>query len=297
MSVQRITNIAITGAMRTTVTDVLEVHAKIMPIELLMQEVCHRAALRLITLPKAHPLHRPVHTCTQRMVKRHPSPLHKILHALNHKPDKYETIYPIAQPPKASQLFTTDIAQSREDSKEDDKANMDNAKIYTDGSGREGGVGAAAVMYKGGKRSKALRYHLGTTAEHTTYKAEAIGVTLALERLTKEKGIKSTTIYLENQAVIQSIGHIKSRPAQQILEQAHNMANQAARPTRRHQVRLRISWISGHDGVEGNEAADAEAKEASMGNSSMRRELPTFLQSDELPHSVATTRQTLSTDL
>jgi ribonuclease HI len=115
--------------------------------------------------------------------------------------------------------------------------------------------------------------------------------------LTKEKGIKSATIYLDNQAVIQSIAHIKSRPAQQILEQAHNMANQAAKPRRWRQVRLRISWTSGHDGVEGNEVADAEAKEASTGNSSMRSELPTFLQSDELPHSIAATRQTLRTDL
>jgi hypothetical protein len=110
--------------------------------------------------------------------------------------------------------------------------------------------------------------------------------------LTKEKGIKSATIYLDNQAVIQSITHIKPRPAQHILEQAHNMANQAAKPTRRRQVRLRIRWISGHDGVEGNEAADAEAKEASTGDSSTSSELPTFLQSDELPHSVAATRQT-----
>jgi hypothetical protein len=55
-SVQRMATIAITGAMKTTATDVMEAHANILPIELLMLYVCYRAAARMVTLPASHPL-------------------------------------------------------------------------------------------------------------------------------------------------------------------------------------------------------------------------------------------------
>jgi len=43
-TVQRIAALAITGAMKTTATDlVLEVHANLLPISLLLQNTCHRA--------------------------------------------------------------------------------------------------------------------------------------------------------------------------------------------------------------------------------------------------------------
>ena len=63
-SIQCIAVTAITGALRTTATDVMEAHANIPPVKLLMHKVCHRAAIRLATLPESHPLHKPVLTCT-----------------------------------------------------------------------------------------------------------------------------------------------------------------------------------------------------------------------------------------
>jgi hypothetical protein len=102
-------------------------------------------------------------------------------------PDDYESILPSLQQPGAAQLFSTDIAESREASKEGDRDDRADVKVYADGSGAEGGAGAAAVLYKGGRRTAALRYHLGSLADHTTYEAEAVGVTLALELLSKER--------------------------------------------------------------------------------------------------------------
>lgn len=45
-------------------------------------------------------------------------------------------------------------------------------KVYTDGSGYEGGTGAAAVLYKNDKTIRSLQLHLGTNTEHTVYKYE-----------------------------------------------------------------------------------------------------------------------------
>ncbi|KAG2068144.1 hypothetical protein BDR04DRAFT_1025367 [Suillus decipiens] len=56
-SVQCIIAIAITGAMRTTASNLLEVHANLLPTSLLLQNTCHRAIVHLITHPKTHPLY------------------------------------------------------------------------------------------------------------------------------------------------------------------------------------------------------------------------------------------------
>lgn len=58
-SVQIAGALAITGCLCTTPTDILEIHAKLLPIHLEMDKQCHRAATRIATLPPAHPLHKP----------------------------------------------------------------------------------------------------------------------------------------------------------------------------------------------------------------------------------------------
>lgn len=56
-TVQRIAALSITGAMRTTATDNLNIHANLLLVPLLLQKICHRAALHLATLPSRHPLY------------------------------------------------------------------------------------------------------------------------------------------------------------------------------------------------------------------------------------------------
>jgi hypothetical protein len=80
-SIQRRAAIMITGAMRTTPTDILDVMANLLPFHLLIDKIRHRAALRLATLPPTHPLHKPVVNAAMRLVKRHPTPLHDLSHA------------------------------------------------------------------------------------------------------------------------------------------------------------------------------------------------------------------------
>jgi hypothetical protein len=68
-SIQRLAIIAIMVVIKTTAMDTLEAHMNILPIELFMHEVCHCGAIRLETLPKAHPLHQPVCSHARCMVK------------------------------------------------------------------------------------------------------------------------------------------------------------------------------------------------------------------------------------
>ena len=93
-SIQHIAITAISGTLCTTMMNVMEAHANIMLIELLMHKVCHRAAIWLATLPLSHPLHKPVQICTRWQAKCHLSPIHLLLRAYDVDPSKFEMIAP-----------------------------------------------------------------------------------------------------------------------------------------------------------------------------------------------------------
>jgi ribonuclease HI len=59
--------------------------------------------------------------------------------------------------------------------------------IFTDGSGHEHGIRAAAIMVRNGHPIDSLHYYLGKDESHTIYEAEAIAVLLALHMLCKVK--------------------------------------------------------------------------------------------------------------
>ena len=147
--VQRQAAILITGAMRTTAGDVLDVHAGLLPLHLLVNTVCQRAATRLCTLPKAHPLYPHIRRAA-RYVKHHRSPLHELLHAFQLRPGDIETITPTNMPPGWSCKHKTEIEGSKERAEEKDKTwrRRTQTYVYTDGSDYRDGVGAAAVLIR-----------------------------------------------------------------------------------------------------------------------------------------------------
>ena len=102
-------------------------------------------------------------------------------------------------------------------------------------------------------------------------------------------------ICLDNQGVIQSIRHIHLHPGQKILCTINEMENHLSNPLRQRHVTLRITQISGHDNVEGNEEADRVAKEVSKGKSSGEHFLPPFLTKAGLPHSIMDIHQSFKT--
>ena len=70
--VQRMAAIHITGAMCTTASDVLDAHADLLPMDLLIDKHCFREALQLATLLKSHPLYSHVHQAAKHKLRKHP---------------------------------------------------------------------------------------------------------------------------------------------------------------------------------------------------------------------------------
>lgn len=217
---------------------------------------------------------------------------------MNIKPQLYETIQPEPRPPTYHSTFTTTIADTKEDSIKEEKNDNSDIKIFTDGSGYEGKVGAAAVMYRKGMEEpeKILRFHLGSIKQHTTFEGETVGSILAAWMLQgrPEVGKAKVTTYSDSQAFIKATGARNSGPGQYlVLEYMRLTENMNDGTNGLHTAgtaKFALRWIAAHKGVTGNERVDEEAKRAAQGESSPPEELPPILQK-LLPISVAAAKQ------
>lgn len=327
-SAQRRAVITLLRAMRTTAGDVLNAHAFIPPPHLLFLRALTNSATRLLTLPNIHPLQKPVKLCIGKNVKRHRSPLHILFQTTNAKPKNYETILPARRRRNYEVLADIHINDDRSKAIEESKAIMGLA-AYTDGSGLDGRIGAAAVLMLNGTELSTLRYKLGSETEHTVYEAEILAVILALHILTTiRRNLRSVTIGVDNQAVLLGLKNQKSKPGHYLLDKIHDaledfqvkQARNRGRTVEGYRIgkgrgrledgskgwrdwnlkkwcRIKFVWTPGHENIEGNEKADEEAKLAATTGSSPRRKLPTFIHHKDLPISISATRQDLKSDM
>ena len=306
----------ITGRLSSTAGDILDVHAYILPIDLLFCKILFRAALRICTLPPTHPLHPLVRTVAHRKVKRHLSPIHHLIYFAWIKPNEIELINLVRSSPGYSPSFEVVIPPSKDDALP--FAVLTDAavpvRVYSDGSGFEGGIGAAAVLYINERLVKTLRVYLGTAMEHTVYEAEGVGLVMGLHLL---KGLsrqltEPTVIGTDSQAALLALGNQKLHSGQYILdaihasaEQLHEKQDRLINRTERDRaieagvdwkgrkkgvVDLQFHWVPGHCNFAPNERADEEAKLAAQGNSSDAKLLPSLLRK-RLPLSVSALRQ------
>ena len=278
--------------------------------------------------PSYHPLYKPTQQTLRRTAKRHSSPLHVLFRTTGIKPRTYETILPARRRRDYEMLADVHIEGDRTKAIDDAKA-FRGLAAYTDGSGLEGKIGAAATLTLFGTELSTLRYQLGRETDHTVYEAEIVAVILALHILLQvERRLRRITIGVDNQAVLLGLRNQKSKPGHYLLDKVHDaledfqvkqarIRGQTVEGYRMGQGQMRLEggshgwkewklkrwckvefvWIPGHEGVEGNEAADKEAKLAAEMGSSPGKRLPVFIRRKELPISVSATRQTLRSDI
>jgi hypothetical protein len=178
--------------MSTTATDTLFAHANLPPIPILLCQHYSQAALRMATLPPSHPLHKHI-VGTFRHRKRHKWPLHHLTNIFNLDPRAFKTIKPV----RHSAKWSPDVQVVTKPDKIDveiqdiEAEALHDVCLYSDGSGQEGKVGAAAVLRRGGTKVAEMRYELGAAKDHTVYEGEVTGMILVVELL-KEKGEEYT---------------------------------------------------------------------------------------------------------
>jgi ribonuclease HI len=160
-------------------------------------------------------------------------------------------------------------------------------KIYTDGSGHNGKVGASAVLYKKGEPQviRSLSFHLGNLTQHTVNDAETVGALLAawLIRTTPGYAQFSFSVFTDNQSLVRSLTKRSSGSGRYLVDYFRQVADTM-------QVPLKINWIAGHSEVQGNKEADKLAKSAAQGQSSPSMALPLLLRRP-LPYSADAEKQ------
>jgi len=70
--------------------------------------------------------------------------------------------------------------------------------VYSDGSGLEGEVSAAMVLYRDGVEGWSLREHLGRDSNaHMVFEAKLVSMMLAAELVRAERQVRTVTIGVE----------------------------------------------------------------------------------------------------
>ncbi|KZP22683.1 hypothetical protein FIBSPDRAFT_711381, partial [Athelia psychrophila] len=98
-------------------------------------------------------------------------------------------------------------------------------RVYVDGSGYKGGIGAAVVLYEGSRVIAVRRYYLGKSTEYTVHNGEAVGVIMGLHLLISfTRRLRGPTIIgCNNQAVLRGLTNQKPHSGHYLLDTIHDL--------------------------------------------------------------------------
>ncbi|KAF8804567.1 hypothetical protein BYT27DRAFT_7106622, partial [Phlegmacium glaucopus] len=205
--------------------------------------------------------------------KKHHTPLHEVMYRFKLKPELMQKIAAMRQGPKWKPAMAIRIADNKDIAKEEDRTDIARIKVYSDGSGLEGQVGVAAVLYHDGILRSSRRLKLGSLKHHTVFKGEGVGMILRLELIREEQRVSGRVpMGVDNTAAIITMQAIKPSPSHHIWDLFHRRLNMVA--NRHKDMNLLVRWTPGHVDIEGNEEADRAAKAAITIGSSPNNKLP-----------------------
>jgi ribonuclease HI len=207
-----------------------------------------------------------------------------------------EEIEAVRQPATWKSSTAVIVPSSKEDAEKAENLDTAEWKIYTDGSGIDGRIGASAVLFHKGEERASMRLCLGEATHHTVFEGEGVGGCLALALLRKQANVEGpVTIIVDSQPAILATSNASPTPSHWIWDAWHTQLTALAKKHPRAVVTIR--WAPGHIGIVGNERADEEAKRAAQReDSTSQMAIPKIFRGD-LPWSRSAVRQEYHTEL
>ncbi|KAE9390545.1 hypothetical protein BT96DRAFT_764282, partial [Gymnopus androsaceus JB14] len=183
-SIQRQVALMVTGALPSTPTNLLDIHADLLPMPLAIDMVRQRVAVRIAALRTTHPLTRHAQDASNRkFIKSHFSLLHNLMNTFALNPKKMEKRQAVRKHAGWESEVIIRSWEGREDALKQIEEDEGEYQLFTDGLGIKGMVGSSAVLYKEGERVLLLRMQIGKETEHEVFEGESVGPTLGLELL------------------------------------------------------------------------------------------------------------------
>jgi ribonuclease HI len=273
-TVQRTSLIRILSAFKTVATTTLEVEAYVLPTHLRLRHRAQNTIASLHTLPREHP----IWSALSRAQKRRNNigsysrfPLAEALKTMNpERLNDLEIIDPRPLPPWRTEAFTEiEIEPDRETARDraDTIRSTSDIIIYSDASGREGYLGAAAVALNDSLEiTESQQVQVGPIDRWSVHVAELIGIFYAISlvfkiahqhpRTADER--QTASILCDSRSSLQAIQSARNKSGQRIV----HAILQAATEVLAAGIALRLQWVPGHCDNPGNDAADQQAKNA-----------------------------------
>jgi ribonuclease HI len=252
-----------TGAFRTTALSVLEVETYTLPIPLQLLQVSVNTALRIKGTPTFQRIQQ-YRDIGYDMCKDRLSPLQRlelqanqILGPTDQIEEKVASVAPPWWTPPQISIADTASEATKHHNRihQQSKNNPKHLLMYSDGSDIKGRVGASSWCPK---LKRQIGADLGPTSKATVYAAELLGILYSTITAVTAKGVETVTLFVDNQAAIQSVHNPGGQSGQLILRQIIHFIS----ILQKRGVSIEICWIPAHTGIPGNEKADIIAKQA-----------------------------------
>jgi hypothetical protein len=107
---------------------------------------------------------------------------------------------------------------------------------------------------------------------------------------TEKKNRVKCVLNVDNQAALSAVNSDMTKPGQHIAAALYQIIRRLLPSDSNGRCELTFRWSAGHVGIAGNEKADVEAKKAATGESSDKKNLPSFLRKP-IKHSISAIRQ------